>query len=59
MRPINQVLRREDRQTGKDVKGRVHGVVGVVDADDGRVGREAGDDGIHDWAKESMSQCIQ
>ena len=62
MRPINQILRREDWQTGKDVKGRVHGVVSITDAEDGGIGREAGDNGIHvenccRWPGR-MSRCI-
>jgi len=50
MSPVYQVLRRKDWQTREDVERRVHGIICVVDADDGRIGREAGDDGVHDRA---------
>lgn len=62
MRPIDQVFGCEDWQTGEDVERRVDGVVCIVDTENGRVGREAGDDGVHDRYEESrdtkiMSRC--
>jgi len=50
MRPTDKILRRKDWQTRKDVKGRVDSVVRIIDADDGGIGREARDDGVHDCA---------
>ena len=36
------------------MKGRVHGIVSITDAEDGWIGREAGDDRVHDCVLPSI-----
>src|SRR5262249_25581509 len=48
--PVNEIARVMDLHSGKPFEGRSGDVIVVADADDGRVGIEAGENGIADHA---------